>query len=213
LAGEKSVMSSEFLSAQDLYWIGYFRADGHITASGQGRFSQSVRGPVAEFAKYAGLEDSRVIQRTDNAEFFGLPKHERTKYVVVCTVIGRKFRDLGVKTGPIQPAWSTSKHFWRGLIDGDGSIIHNSKGHLYLYLCGTEEDVTAFSIFCESVLHFRPRVYASNNIYHCALGGDKVKYLCHLLYKNEYSALEYKRLKAEKAYNLPYSVRSRWKSQ
>jgi hypothetical protein len=43
-----------------------------------------------------------------------------------------------------------SKDFWRGMVDGDGSVIPSDKGSCKIYLCGSESICQDFLDFCKS---------------------------------------------------------------
>ena len=44
------------------------------------------------------------------------------------------------------------RHYWRGLVDGDGSITRSSRDGLLLGLCGTEAICEGFLAFCKETI-------------------------------------------------------------
>lgn len=52
--------------------------------------------------------------------------------------------------------WKTNRHFWRGVVDGDGSLFY-TKGSLKVSLCGSKEVLEGFNLFCQLNCFTKPR--------------------------------------------------------
>jgi hypothetical protein len=51
---------------------------------------------------------------------------------------------MGRYEGPIAPELAASRHFWRGVVDGDGSIFTVKTGHSGISLVGSQRLLDAF---------------------------------------------------------------------
>jgi hypothetical protein len=181
------------LSPEEQYWCGYLRADGCIIRKPRGKiitFAQKVREPVDEFARFMGAPNPvRDIDRQSN---FG-----RNILFQSSTARGAKeLDDLGVKTA-LEPSLYLSKHFWRGLLDGDGSIaMSKNQGSLYPVVAwsGSLVDMESLCIWIENILGCKaPKIGKCRSIYVVAINSSKAKWLGLYLYKGEYACLAYKR--------------------
>lgn len=177
-------MFTDPLSPEDMYWIGYFRADGCIGKTGdrrQGHFAQARFHPVNELANHIdrpGKVKSRAV--LTNYGFY-------VRHVIVSAEMGYRLEDLGAKS-ELRPDLYASRHFWRGMIDGDG-CIKRPDTTTRLELVGSLVDVTAFSAFMSELLNGSSvKVFPSNKIYSASVDGNKAKYALHALYDNGYTA-------------------------
>jgi hypothetical protein len=189
------------LSDRALYWIGYIRADGYIhTNKETGRkilvFTQKDPYPVNELAAILG---NKVYRREDVTNYGPSVKNK----VATGGPIVRALDDLGVKTA-LLPEIYQSKHFWRGLLDGDGSVGYKrragSPDYPFLSYIGSTVDMTELSTWLGQIMQCRgPTVHAckSPGMSLVTLGGNKAKFTATYLYRGEYSALPYKRESAE----------------
>ena len=100
-----------------------------------------------------------------------------------------------------------NRHFWRGVIDGDGSLIlctHGKKLYATLQLVGSYTLLAQFLAFCKTIhptcaVHVTPH----KGIYKVAFLGCYVRKIIHTLYGNCSVALPRKLRKAEEIINLP----------
>lgn len=187
------------LSDLDLYWIGYFRADGCLSERSYGIsaiFAQKHKEPVEAFRKYIGAENE-VIFTERESNFGSNPMHKITS-----TKPGRLLKELGTKTD-LRPDIYDQAAFWRGLLDGDGSIgLVKNRGLLYpsIVWSGRLEDMERCSKWVAKTLNRKaPKVGAARSIFRVGLVGTPAFNLIKILYENQYSALPYKAEAAAKA--------------
>lgn len=168
------------ISPLDEYWAGYIHADGSISGN-KLRFAQKQEAPVLEFMKYSGAKTMSKVDRQSN---FG---HN----TMACTYapIGIRFSNLGVKDRPVSQLLQ-SKHFWRGMIDGDGTVDHMQGGYPRIMLCGTEFIIQEFSKWCSYLFGSKgPKPHQQRTgTWYAGLGGAKARELGLFLYDGEYSA-------------------------
>lgn len=185
------------LTEDDLYWIGYIRADGSIL-SNRGTlvlgFCQAQIEPVAAFREYAGIKNP-VHSRDVRGKSFGLGfKHE-----VSCVMHADRLAELGVKT-ELRPDIFKSVDFWRGFCDGDGCISAWSKGHhryAAFHLCGTLEDMSEFQSWLRREMNHEITVSRAGPIFKVQCAGKKAAEIITYLYKDKYSANIIKSAKAK----------------
>ena len=93
-------------------------------------------------------------------------------------------------TRPAQVAPELARHYWRGVIDGDGTF---TKGGSDLKLCGDYEVVIAFQAFvlshCPEV---HAKIYKDGNIFAFAMSKRTTMSMLEVLYENAAVFLERK---------------------
>lgn len=180
------------LTPDELYWAGLIHADGCIEKGSSLRvvLVQKERYMLEEFLRFLG-QDSK-ISFTAGFTPFGYSESYRARGVG----IGRALTDLGVKTEPC-PELYASRHFWRGMVDGDGSVKTNSDGTKpAVWLCsGKQRDIFAFCSWIAALFDYEgPKPYqAGPNKWYAYVGHARGRTLGLYLYKNSYSALPRKR--------------------
>lgn len=191
-------MFNDPLSDRDLYWIGYFRADGCLNRgpySTQAIFAQKHKEPVEAFREYVG-SDNEVRFTNRESNFGANPMH-----VFSTASIGKRLDELGVKT-MLRPDIYESLHFWRGLLEGDGTVTTiTNRGVEYpsLTWAGRLEDMERCADWITNTLgRKRPKVGAARSIFRVGIVGMPAQNLTRILYEDQYSALGYKREAAEK---------------
>src|SRR4051794_25859703 len=199
------------LTSRDEYWLGFFRADGHILKHGKYRsamFSQKLECSVKEYHTYIKATNPIGVINQPNTTYGHqhgfVSKSAKPAYLL---------DSLGVKS-TLHPPLYSSKHFWRGMIDGDGCIFINSAQPI-LGLCGTLYDMEQFSSWCSDFLHSPPQMVRTqgrleSKLFRVSFKTNKAKLLGIYLYDEEYSAVPYKQEAALrfKRYN-PHHV---WKN-
>lgn len=192
-------MFNDPLSDRDLYWIGYFRADGCLSDRGysiSAIFAQKHLEPVEAFRQYIGATNEVIFSERES-NFGSNPLHK-----INSTKPGKRFKELGVKTD-LRPDIYEQPAFWRGLLDGDGSVgMVKNRGLLYpsIVWSGRLEDMQHCSEWVAKTLDRKaPKVGVARSIFRVGLVGTPAFNLIKLLYENRYSALPYKVEAAAKA--------------
>lgn len=186
-------MFTDPLTDLDLYWIGYFRADGSIHRD-SARFSQKEQSTVQSLKDYCQAPAN--VHFTNKVSNYG---PNPTYILYLSTKLARCLKDLGVKA-ELRPDLYDSLHFWRGLVDGDGSLAWQkigSRRYPYLSCCGVEKDMTLFAEFIAKTLTVTPpKLSFKGNTAYINLSGEKARRMIQTLYEGNYSANEAKRDKA-----------------
>lgn len=136
------------LTPEALYWIGVLYADGHVHRSGWYGIELTLHSDDVEllwkFAKF--LKSNKEPQKVKNSNCY--------RFAIGSEVIHKRLTGLGF--GP-DKSYTAKPHdllkhfrdFWRGVIDGDGSLQFPLKGYRrpILHLCGTEATCEGFKEF------------------------------------------------------------------
>ena len=137
--------SFDILTSEVAYWIGFLYADGHISNGSRG-YSIEV-GVHTQDKEH--LEKFRDFLKSNNKIF----KDNRSEYYRIR--IGSKkihdvlssygFNNNKSRTGVPPTPLIDSVDFWRGVVDGDGSLIQiSTTKHPFISLCGTFETTKGF---------------------------------------------------------------------
>jgi hypothetical protein len=173
------------LSAEDLYWCGVIHADGSISRQYlRLKIGQRERHLLEEFLRFLG-QDSKITHVVRQTNFGHSELYTATTRKSVVELL-----DLGVKSTPVTELYS-SRHFWRGLIDGDGSVgIYAGKPSIHL-CSGKLPDIAAFSSWVGSLFQTTgPKPYQNaRGAWAASVGHSKAQALARYLYADSYSAV------------------------
>lgn len=165
-----------------LYWAGFLMADGCISATERFK-GKSARaeihlvqaavdiGHVEKFRKFLG-STHKITQRKNNAVAFTLNSRRIVNRLVELGIVPRK-----TWTGEARGAAISSPDFWRGVVDGDGTIRtwKRKDGHwtCTLSLCGASKSLLEqFRQFVQLIVpDYSGTVFAHGPIYDIVLGG------------------------------------------
>ena len=181
------------------YWLGFLCADGYInTGRGFVTLTLSTRdrehlNSYKKALKYEGViydEVSKYCRSTIRISSRPLSKSLSDKGVV-------QAKSLILKPPTQYVPKDLLRHFWRGMVDGDGYIGHK-KG--VLELIGTEDVVRAFKEFCKDFSSADPTPYHRTNpktwsIMYC--GNLSVAAIVTELYRDSKVFLDRKQKRAE----------------
>lgn len=82
--------------------------------------------------------------------------------------------------------WKNNRHFWRGVVDGDGSLFY-TKGSLKVSLCGSKEVLEGFNTFCQINCFTKPRKLdrtKTEDFFTMCYWGEEAMRIAKLLYDN-----------------------------
>lgn len=127
------------------YWLGFVTADGWLTDRGMLgiKLHKKDRSHLVKFRE--AIESNHRIYDYDDGS---------VSLCVQRQAINSSLRKLGItprKSLTATPATVSSdlyKHYWRGLVDGDGTLIHDPRPKFILDLAGTFNIVSEFARFC-----------------------------------------------------------------
>lgn len=173
------------LTPEEEYWAGFLHADGTISEKRNCvRFGQKDRCTVEAFHAFMGLKN-KVYFSSKTSNFGPNPM-----YTAAAFGMSRRLLDLGIKRAPVDFLYE-SRHFWRGMIDGDGTVVLPSHNYPRIILCGNHDDIVAFSNWCARLFCYKgPKPYRhKSGTWYAGLGSGKAMLLGEYLYDGEYSAV------------------------
>lgn len=182
----------DILTPEALYWIGFLYADGHIRKE-------------KEFSIELEIELKDISHLEKYKKFFNCNKEIKIfdnscKLKLYSKVLHQKLKDLGFTN---RKSWDAIPHillknsrdFWRGVIDGDGSLSNQHEG-AFIHLCGTKETTDEFIFFLkrngfETEAESR-RCLKGHVLHQVSWGFKKARFVANLLYKDSEVYLERK---------------------
>lgn len=165
------------------YWLGFLTADAslainHIRLMLKG----SDAGHLEKFKKDLGSTHRVVVK-----EFRTKPGYHYASLQVGSQRLVQSLAKLGVgekKSLVVEPCKEVpaelARHYWRGLVDGDGSLSlkpnSGCKKQWTVQLLGSKGIVTGFWRYMRSVVYSKASVKASRNIWVVAYSGNRITY-------------------------------------
>lgn len=182
------------LTRNSMYWMGMIASDGNVFNN---RVSIGLQdsdiGHLQKLKEFCKSEHAIVKSNASNVFGFRSPKVARSL---------AKFGIMPNKSLTYNPYWyfKNNADFWRGMVDGDGSIRIDKDGTLRFSLCGSKEAVYAFSEWAKTKCETKASPRQRGNIYIFDISANMAKKVCAALYGNNPKYyLERKAKVAEKA--------------
>lgn len=150
----------DLTNEETAYWIGFFHADGHLRNLG-GEISIELqrgdKGHLEKFKKFLNCSN-KIKDRVDKKG------HELSQIKVGCKSLHNRLKQYGYTNkkssdASVPEELKYNKHFWRGVIDGDGGVYDYK--HLYskvVFLCGNLNTVLGFINFISKELNIEPKI-------------------------------------------------------
>ena len=199
----KDAFDTDFSDEASSYFLGFILADGSLSMD---RLSVTIK-----------QEDGYILKKLQ--EFLGMNYGYRESSVFDKRTLKRYYRaTLGLKDAKIisdlnaqnifknksaeeklpNIDWRSNRHFWRGVVDGDGHVKALNCAPAVLVLVGSEEIVNGFIEFADINVGFitkRPAVPVKQKnkiLYHVQITGDDARNIAKFLYKDSSIRLERK---------------------
>lgn len=136
------------ITEESAYWIGFILADGNVYHPRNK--SKTLNIGLAErdwehlekFKRFIGSNKQLYYNKT--GVFISFYSNRIVEKLAEFGIIPRKSRIAKVPEG-----LKNNRHFWRGMVDGDGWISKRQDGSTVLGLCGTLDVVCGFRRFIE----------------------------------------------------------------
>ncbi|KKN53286.1 hypothetical protein LCGC14_0603860 [marine sediment metagenome] len=190
-------VDADFFSRLDdelpAYWLGFLTADGHVSDKAV-QLQLSTR-DAEHVRNFATDLDSTYAVRTQG---------RMTTTAIYSPALVKSLRQLGLsrrKSHTVKPAAipdSAMRHYWRGLVDGDGCIRVDRRSGFIVDLCGSRFIVDGFRRFVYAVLGKEQRIHPHGSIYAIRYHGAFALELAAYLYVAVSRALSRKRAVIER---------------
>ena len=199
------------------YWMGFMAADGHVNPVRGDvvlALAKKDRAHVERFRDYLCPEAPvRLRGRTGYGGAGSCVAH------ISSVELARSlepFGFVGDKTFSIEP-WNGPRellrHYWRGVVDGDGSVFRKRRGKpgYGVSLVGNRAMVEGFADYVDQEVGYRPPVHPHKSIWSAVAGGaHSAKAVAALLYSGATIALERKMRRAVEAMSAPTTYRFKY---
>lgn len=179
------------------YWIGFLMADGCInyrkdsnTVAINLQLAIKDYEHLVKFKSFMEAENpiSRSWQNTNFGSF------ECCRFSFCSHRVANNLADYGVKPRKTFDAkislLENNRDFWRGMVDGDGSLVRST--HISLVLFGSLEITKAFAKYCNKMVGCKISHRPEKGIFRAALCGGSARAVSELLYKDAETYLDRK---------------------
>lgn len=165
------------------YWAGFMLADGSIVERGSGAKTVALvlaeRDHVVRFKSF--LESKHKIIRVRRKP------RDSWRLAIRSDALANGLARFGVvpnKTfDACPPESATCRHFWRGVVDGDGSIGRYRSGDM-LRLVGSRETLEQFRLYANRLSGTAATVRPHKTIFSFGLTGENARIVMHDLYRD-----------------------------
>ncbi len=149
------------LSEHEQYWIGFLMADGYISRNKQSKhFRVNIKLHVKDiehlrkFNTFLSAENNIFVYGDDCC--VSIVSDSLVDNLAQWGIIQRK-----TLVASVRPQLLYSNHFWRGYIDGDGTLGFGRKGKATYpkisIVCGSPVLIEHFLLYCESIVGYKTK--------------------------------------------------------
>lgn len=156
------------LNERSLYWMGFFAADGSIQPSANSQSTISLHLGRVDTAHIYRFR--RFLKSTHKVQFRSYKGFRSARIQIRSDRLARRLLSLGVKPkngATIALELARSRHFWRGFIDGDGSVgfakRSNRSDPPYIHVTGIENMLDQFLAFIRTRVSTQRKSYCIAN--------------------------------------------------
>jgi hypothetical protein len=186
------------------YWLGFLYADGHITKTNDLKLDLATIDKAHIFKLNNDMESSYPVKDRLRTDIHGTRRQSARldirSHHLVRSLISHGVRPDKTTVFTIYDLKKTlERHFWRGLIDGDGCLclMKNPSGKIVLDLSvvGNQDSMKAFSRFVRERLGVETNVLRHRSIWAVRMRGKKALSVAEFLYGKSETFLERKKNK------------------
>lgn len=176
----------ETITNESAYWIGFLLADGNVSKNVVAINLKTSDVPHLEkFREFMGGNQAISLKKDNRVSGYAFGSIKVVKDLAQWGIVPNKSL-----IATAHPDLDMNPHFWRGVVDGDGTITKTAIG-----LCGTKSVCESFLRFCKSIINTDATVQqVKENLYHTRIGvsRDKSSELARLMYDNPHVHLDRK---------------------
>jgi DNA-binding transcriptional regulator WhiA len=185
----------EAITDDSAYWIGFLLADGAIVDTTVALCLQDQDSfHLEKFRQFVGGTQSLIKVESTKSWRYAFQSQKVVDDLGVWGITPRKS-----STATVHPFLVMNRHFWRGVIDGDGSLgvyKNHAKTTARLEICGSQDVALKFCYFAKQVFGISINSKTQRNVYRVQVGGHSAATLVNALYENASTALDRKALSA-----------------
>lgn len=199
----KDAFDTDFSDESSSYFLGFILADGSLSAD---RLSVTVKQDDGYILKKLqeflgmnyGYRESSVFDKRTLKHYHRATLGLKDDKIISDLNAQNIFKNKSAEEKLPNIDWRSNRHFWRGVVDGDGHVNALNGAPAVLVLVGSEEVVKGFIEFAEINVGFitkRPAVpvkHKNKILYHVQITGDDARNIAKFLYKDSSIRLERK---------------------
>lgn len=198
------------LTPDAAYWIGFLFADGHVHQRKPEWAPEVIVALAARDRPHIAKLKSFLRSGHAISEGHTTPsadgKKRSTAFVrlaVTSHKLGGRLVALGRYEGCVDPGLAASRHFWRGLVDGDGSLgIYGEARSATFQLVGNRRYLTAFNAFLSKNGLACRSIGPTKSIFQVSASGASAEPIVDLLYRDAPTSLDRKAVIAQQIIGL-----------
>jgi hypothetical protein len=196
-------------SSNKAYWLGFILTDGNIYEkpnSTSKTFQLNLQ--QNDFEHLVKLKIEIASNNTVDLRTYGSNKSAQFRVYnrnFIANLVAKGINPR--KSGNCKPLECIPKKFtrdfYRGFLDGDGTIYYNKgKNYYSLGLVGDKQLVLGFQDYCTKIVPNSNKITPDGTIFCWKVGGEKALKLMEHFYKDAETSLNRKKALAEKALNV-----------
>ena len=191
---------TDFTKEEDSYFYGLLLTDGHIDSIGNGlgiSLKESDLYMLEKLREYIGC-DNKICKQTRDEHIwytFSIKSLTIKERLTAQNFTARKSKKEKLPNFD----WVNNRHFWRGVVDGDGSVFFTNNSPK-LSLCGSTEMLEGFNRFCQVNCFTKPRKLdntKSEDFFTMCYSGEEAMRIMKLLYDDSIVFLTRKKNRVE----------------
>lgn len=188
------------LDDQTCYWIGFLLADGNVRKDGvvRLRLKKSDISHIKKFQKF--LNTDYKVYTNKRVSGINIRSEQIVKDLKEYGVIPNKTHKI-----KIHDDLKLNRHFWRGMIDGDGTVRITNEGYTIISLTGSYNTCISFKCYCYSHTSTQANLVENNyekDKYSFKTSGSYAEIIISKLYQNARPYLDRKKEVANNIINI-----------
>lgn len=181
----------DVITEESAYWIGFLLADGNVyhppKRSKQLNLGLAERDweHLEKFKKFIGSD--KKLYYNKGGVFISFYSNRIVEKLAEYGIVPRKS-----KIAKVSESLKNNRHFWRGMVDGDGWVTLDKGGYPTLGLCGTRPVVSDFVDFVGKLLTTIYQRDRNKNFCEVKYGCTTARIVAKRLYDNSLISLQRK---------------------
>lgn len=185
------------VTPESAYWVGFLMADGFVTDTKDGSpfvgvtLAEKDRNHLVNLRDF--LESTHPIKEQQGDSYseglayrFGVYSQSLADDLAEYGVLPRKSDDTKVRI------LDDNRHFWRGVVDGDGYVRHGTGSEARVELVGAKPLLQQYSSFCTARIGSDLSVRPHKSIWRVGCSWGTAEHLLSLLYQDQDVCLDRK---------------------
>lgn len=199
----KDAFDTDFSDETSSYFLGFILADGSLSMDRLSIVIKQEDGYILKklqefLGMNYGYRESSVFDKRTLKRYYSATLCLKDAKIISDLNAQNIFKNKSAEEKLPNIDWRSNRHFWRGVVDGDGHVKALNGAPAVLVLVGSEEIVNGFIEFADINVGFitkRPAVpvkHKNKILYHVQITGADARNIAKFLYKDSSIRLERK---------------------